>query len=242
MSVYSISGKLGDLIASLPTIRALGGGDLRFTIKAFHRNLMDRATCDSVSLLLAGLPYIKSVGLWKGEPIDYNLDIIVQRVVETIRRGPGGKQPLTDICLEAFGLPLHHRDEPWITGVPECVPRQDVLINRTARYRNDGFPWPAVLARYPQAVFVGFENEYDDFQSRFGPIPRVKTDNVLELAMVVSGCRLFVGNQSLALWLAEAMKKPVVVECWKRYASNVIVRPGAVHWFGGPLALPEVPT
>lgn len=240
MSVMSCSGKEGDVIASLPTIKALGGGDLRFTIKAFSRNLMDRATCDSMALLLAGLPYIHSVKLYGGEHIDYNLDILVKRVVETIRRGPGNKKPLTDICLEAFGLPLHHRDEAWITGVPECVPPQPVVINRTTRYRNDGFPWPSVLAKYPGAVFVGFDVEYDDFQMRFGSIPRVKTANVLELAMVVSGCRLFIGNQSLALWLAESMKKPVVVECWKRYASNVIVRPHAVHWFGGPLQLPDV--
>lgn len=238
--LFTSSGKLGDLVAALPTIRALGGGHIRFTLKTLRKNFIDRAACDSMSILLAGLPYIRSVGMYNFEPIDHNLDFIVKHAVEIMRRGPGSTKPLTDIALDAFKLPLHHRDSAWITDVPVCVPTQDVVINRTPRYHSGDFPWSQVLAKYPQAVFVGLDDEYDYFQMTFGKLPRVKAANVLELAQVISGCKLFIGNQSLALWLAEAMKKPVVVECWKRYASNVFIRPGAVHWFDGPLQLPEV--
>ena len=65
------------------------------------------------------------------------------------------------------------------------------------------------------AVFVGNDIEYDDFVNMIGPIDRVHVADILEMADLINGCDLFVGNQSLAYSLAIGLGKTTVLETIK---------------------------
>ena len=61
------------------------------------------------------------------------------------------------------------------------------------------FPWPALIAQHGHRMaFVGLEPEYVEF-CKLQPainVPWHKTANFLELARVINGSKVFIGNQS----------------------------------------------
>ena len=57
-----------------------------------------------------------------------------------------------------------------------------------------------------RAAFVGLAREYLDFVSQHGSVFLRPTRDLLELASVIAGSRLFAENQSVGYALAEAMK------------------------------------
>ncbi len=80
-------------------------------------------------------------------------------------------------------------------------------------------------------VFVGTLQEYELFkgfapQCKFDYYP---TNDALELARVIAGGKLFVGNQSLGLAIAHGLYKKVICEEWALNANCRIERPGACY-------------
>jgi ADP-heptose:LPS heptosyltransferase len=64
-----------------------------------------------------------------------------------------------------------------------------------------------------RAVFVGLADEHSAFCAATGwDIPHHATDNMLELASVIAGAKLFIGNQSQALALAIGLGTPYCCE------------------------------
>ena len=72
--------------------------------------------------------------------------------------------------------------------------------------------------------------------------PHVATSDALELAQVINGADLFVGNQSFPLAVAEALKKPVVVEVDPGEPNCCFSRHTARYCWGEMPPLPELST
>ena len=73
----------------------------------------------------------------------------------------------------------------------------EAVISRSLRYHNPLFPWKEVLARYGRdAVFVGHPEEHRAFTADYGPVPLRTCRDLLEVAQVIKGSWLFIGNQS----------------------------------------------
>lgn len=94
-----------------------------------------------------------------------------------------------------------------------------VLANRSARYRNPDINY-AFLKNF-NVKFVGLEEEFEDFLKDVPDAEYIKVDNFLELANIIAGCKLFIGNQSFCYSLAEAIKVPRILEICP-FAQNVI--------------------
>ena len=98
MNTFKHSGDLGDIIYSLPTIRALGGGILYLDPAGGESDPYIRAQCvdgktrlnkqtiDFLSPLLKLQPYITDVRYWNGEKVTYNLDEFRQKFGDPNRR------------------------------------------------------------------------------------------------------------------------------------------------------------
>ena len=90
------------------------------------------------------------------------------------------------------------------------------------------------------AMFVGFPEEHEAFVKEFGPIGLVRTRTLLDLAQVIAGCQIFVGNQSTPFALAEGLKKTVIQEVYLTDPNCIFERPGAQFVRDGEVNLPEV--
>ena len=92
--------------------------------------------------------------------------------------------------------------DPWLS-VEGCVHAADVVVHRSPRYRNELFPWGDAVALYAgRMAVVGSPEEHKEFCQRWGEVPYRPTRDYLELAQVIAGARLFIGNQSSPMAVA----------------------------------------
>lgn len=201
MNIFHHSGSLGDIIYALPAIKATGGGTL-FIEKEQHYNLLKR--------LLELQSYIIDVKL--GRPEDSYIDLDKFRDIYNENPTWHLARCHLAICNVSFNLRAS-----WLEKInPNHI--ADIVINRTEHYHDKNeIDWR--MLKDHNTVFIGHDNEYDEFIKIAGFKPkRFVCNDVLDIAMVIKGSKMFFGNQSLGFALAEAMKHPRVLEVC--YAVN----------------------
>jgi hypothetical protein len=96
-----------------------------------------------------------------------------------------------------------------------------VVIHRSPRYHGY-FPWGRVVRKYRgRCVLVGLREEHEAFCGEFGHVPYHRTADWLDLAEVIGGCLLYVGNQSGPYAAAVGLKAVTVLE---------VGDPANCHW------------
>lgn len=236
MKTFRHAGDRGDILASLPAIRALGGGVLFIEAAPYTRERLTPDKWCGLDLLLKEQPYIEDVLPWQGQGVDVNLNDWRSRLVRSLRNNQGKDKSLVDWQLEEYGIPPHAKDTPWLT-VKEPIRAARVVFNRTGPgrprhhvYQNPAFPWHYVWEKYyKDAVFVGTPDEHDVFCATCGRVDGVYTKNLHEAAQVIAGADLFVGNQSACFWIACGLFKPTVLEVWMEGQNCSVYRPGVIH-------------
>jgi hypothetical protein len=194
-------GSLGDIIYSLPTVKAMGGGDYYIMKRPHYGPMRD---------LLNSLPYINSTnyGPW---PINGGIDLRFYRkiAIETIRKGE--TKHLADCHAQVCNVNID-RENPWIERI-EPLLMGDIVVNRSLRYHDIMDIDYGLLRDCKNITFIGRVEEYRIFKEMYNIVCwQHECKNVLEMARIIAGARLFVGNQSLGFALAEAMKVPRVLE------------------------------
>lgn len=184
------SGSRGDIIYALPSIIYMGGGDLYLSKLDQYKDMRT---------LLETQKYLYSVKLYSKEKIDINLS--------KYRKNPNiDKQHLAISHLQCING-NYDLSKPWMSGM-ESKNISPIVVQRTTRYHDLNNIDYSVLQKFKdQVVFVGHDFDYRDFKRRYGSIPRYKCKDILEIAEVINGCKVFIGNQSIGFALAEAIKK-----------------------------------
>jgi hypothetical protein len=209
--IFYHGGALGDIIYSLPTIRGLGGGTLCLGKYDQFKNIKD---------LLITQPYIENVVYRNRFKDCVNLSTFVY--VEATLRSWKNIEHLAVIysliTKQVVNLDLNN---PWLFDI-HAKKITKIVVNRTKKYRNVGaykrqLDWPLLNNYKNDCVFVGTEKEHYWFNKETKiEIPYYKCNGALELAEVINGCDLFIGNQSFAFSIAEALKKNRILEvCWR---------------------------
>jgi ADP-heptose:LPS heptosyltransferase len=91
-------------------------------------------------------------------------------------------------------------------------------------------------------VFVGTEEEHGNFNGFCLPkfsIPHYKTPTLLQMAQVIAGSKVFVGNQSAPLAVAHGLCHNAVVETWPANPNCCLLRPNAIYCGGNTAKIPE---
>ena len=199
------SGARGDLVYGLSAVKAMGGGTLYLNRgeKCHFGIPMGDAEFEGVRRFLKAQPYVDEVLDWKGEPVDCDMD--------EFRRLRLDYNLLSDAQQMCFGV-SNGDAEPWLEAEP--VPAGEIVVGRSERYHGP-FDWDVLRPWTDRCVFVGSKAERDGFMERTGmDIRLADTPTWAELAGVIRAAKLFVGNQSLAYSMAEAMKVPRVLETY----------------------------
>jgi len=249
MKTVSHAGDAGDIIYACATMRALAKhwkDQVELVIHPapainYVRSPATPESVDKLAPLIAAQPYVGFVR-YSEEPEGTRLD--TWRMWWPQIAGYG-------ITLCAAHLLEHRIDprcmhQPWLT-VPDPKPIAPVVIHRSARYHNPNFPWKVVLEKYGHdAVMVGLPDEHQAFVDEFGFVNYQPTDNFLQLARVIAGAKLFIGNQSSPYAIAEGLKMNTIQETWIGEgrecgdANCVFPRGNALYVTGDTLMLPEV--
>jgi hypothetical protein len=193
----------GDMIYGLATMRQLGGGIL-------HLNSSWPSFFESLLLLQ---PYVTKIEYhlflyqqWQELQVDYNLDLFREINHNTF--------PVVECHRLAFNLDFD-LTEPWLFNVePKHV--ADIVINDTgnARFPGDTVEWSLLKPYVDRCVFIGVDQEYEEFEKNKFKVKRHILTTALEFAQIIKGSKLYVANQSCGLAMAEGMKHPRVADLY----------------------------
>lgn len=86
-----------------------------------------------------------------------------------------------------------------------------IVIMRSLRRQNDQIDY-SFLSSYNKIVFLGLENEYKNLKEKLVNLEHYESNDFLELASIIKGAKLFIGNLSFGYALAEALKVPRLLE------------------------------
>lgn len=221
--VFRHGGDLGDIIAALPILRQLGGGQ----IVLFHdpeapvgmrgRESLEGARFEAIKPLLAAQEYV------------YGVDWGVGVDTKNFRLTP---RPMNESLLErqarhAGVWPLDQ--SPWLT-VPESTPHKRIVCARSARYHNPiPFPWKELSQTYgDRLLFVGLPAEHAAFEQVVGcRVEHAKTENFLDIATLMAGAPQVVCNQSAPLWVAIGLGCKIICEANAEVPNSQIHRSGS---------------
>lgn len=230
MKTFKHSGAFGDLLYSMALVKQQGGGAFYLHLDQlnwighhfygsppvpFHQGRMTQGDFDYMESFMLAQEYITSFEVLDPQvhAITHNLD----RFRTSFVGHPGN---YVDIYGTSFGLHPAMIDEmrtnPWLT-VPTPNPVRPVVIARSTRWLpgGPGAQWDKWREEgmESKAVFVGLPEEYTAFcDATLWDIPWYATDTMLEVASVIAGADLFIGNQSQSLALAIGLGKPFFCE------------------------------
>lgn len=211
------SGGAGDIVYSIPVMRALGVNN--YAIKVNHYEIPDMNLFKSVQSLLIsqGFECIATSGatVWgefePGLKYDINIDSFRNQRVR------GSKHIIQSMAAE-FGVELPDWSNPWLSDI-KPVKSFDNLIHLTKRWRERShIKWSHVLTqiinRKKSIAFIGLPSEYESFCIESGlEIPYLETDNLLQFAELIQGCDALYCNQSVGLAIAQGLDKKYFLEC-----------------------------
>lgn len=185
--------------------------------------------------LIARLPYINSF-LASDAPVEWESEGF---------RGGGihfrNGLSIVEAYLAHLGRSMDFdRSAPWLrvaTG-GTVLGNGRVCINRTLRYNNPHFPWRKIVEFYsPKLLFIGGDEEYEEFCAEFGQVERHGVRDYLEVAQIIAGSDLFIGNQSSANALCEGLKHSLIQETCLWIPDCIYIRPSAQHVGDGSCVL-----
>lgn len=225
------AGDLGDIIYALPSIKAYGGGVLKFSDNGYAREQMTDARIDLIAPLLFEQKYIHSVARHEGEYVDF--DFRDFRVLHKQHSNLSVDQAeWTGAVIDTVN--------PWLE-VDQVEKSSHVIINRTERYRNSKFPWATIhrkLATYLR--LIGLPKEHAEFEDTFGTTAYVATQDLLQVAKLIAGCNTFIGNQSVCYSISEGLKHKRIQETCEDAMDCIYNGEGGTYYIDGKLELPEI--
>ena len=217
MKTFKHSGAMGDLIYSLPIVKHFGPGEFYLHLNQmdwigmnyygalpaeFHKGRLTQKDFEFMKDFMLAQEYITDFRTLdpKTDAITHNLDKFRLPFV-------GHPGNYVDIYADCFNVEDKKslRNNAWL-NVPEPKTLAKCVINRTQRWKADPAPagWRALADQYKsQCVFVGLPDEHRAFEREVGwNVQYYPTENMLELASVIAGADVFIGNQSQCLALA----------------------------------------
>jgi hypothetical protein len=221
-------GKAGDLIWSLPTMRALAPGQ-RCTVVMSQKYAWYpiELMVQQLEPLLLKQPYIEKVVIdTRGvAPSLEGYTVGDYWWLDDFRSGklrPDGTWNLASLVSRRFGLSDYALTGSWLSILPQRKAKYVFSRNLQDTCRNSLMPWRRIVDRVRhEAVFLGHAVEHAEFQRNFGHVSFYPTQTLEEAAGVIAGASVCFMNQSSLHAIAEAMKRPIMLEVSPEFPSVI---------------------
>tara|TARA_Y100000590_G_scaffold410929_1_gene504433 strand:- start:4133 stop:5047 length:915 start_codon:yes stop_codon:yes gene_type:complete len=210
------SGHLGDLVYALPVIKELSKNHVcHFYIQAnkkipveYYKHpaggvYIDDRMLDLWLPLMKEQKFIHKVEKYNNQEIDINFDIFRTLPVNIHFNSPRWYFHISGIQVDLA--------EPYLEVEPHEKIKNKIVIHRTFRHRNQFINYK-FLENYENLIFIGTKDEYDDLKKDVKNLEIYDCKDYLDMARVIKACKFFIGNQSVAYPIAEALKVPRILE------------------------------
>lgn len=222
MKTVKIGQGAGDIMASIPYIKLLGGEYLYMVYNLPNVPEWHPINHGGLNLLI---PFLKSQGL-DGEVISYqDLKYYTFDIDFDLRVSYGWPGNLGDIYTWNslfYGVypdmtkPFFHIEE---------VEKQDIIVfAKTARYANPAIDYRFLNKIDKKKIHIGTDAEYTYLQDTFPGIKDIEHYSItdyLDAAKLMKSAKLFISNQTSFAVLAEGLGIPRVLEVCPQFPSVI---------------------
>lgn len=232
------SGNAGDIIYALPTLKKVHeltkapihlylrlGKPLILSGYKSHPNgnvKLNETMAGMLIPLIQQQSYIASCSVYQDEEIHVDLDYFHSGNIQ-LKTGN-----IARWCSYLVGV-SPELWKPWLEVTADPKYANSIIVARSERYRNNGIDYK-FLSNYNNVFFLGVDSEYEDMKKYASNLGRIQIENFLEMAQIIRGAKLFIGNQSFPFSLAEGMKVPRILET-SFDISNVVPEGENAHDF-----------
>ena len=176
--------------------------------------------------LLLSQEYIEDYKIYTGEEVFFDFDLI--RLARYTNQPKGSLNRYFNYVFPQMASDI---SKSWLEVELNNDYSDKIVINYTQRHRNHILNYFFLKPYQDRIIFSGLKKERDIFCENWGlDIPLLEVNDFLELAKVIKGCKLFMGNASMCFQLAEAMKVPRILETFPML-PNVIPTGGIAYDF-----------
>ena len=147
--------------------------------------------------------FIHKVEKYDGQEIDINFDIFRELPVNIHFNSPRWYFHIAGIQVDLT--------DPYLYVEPHEKIKNKIVIHRTFRHRNQFINYK-FLENYKDLIFIGTKDEYEDLKQDIKNLEIYDCKDYLDMARVIKACKFFIGNQSAAYPMAEALKVPRILE------------------------------
>ena len=210
------SGHIGDIINVLPVIKELSKThncslyiQLNLPVPVFLQQtscgqfFMNKKIYDMLNPLLVKQSYIKKINIYNDEHIDINFDIIrdllLNLLFDNVRYG-------FHVAVVQVNL-----NEKFLEVENHFSLKNKIVILRSLRYQNPFIDY-SFLEKYENAYYIGTYEEYKELKKIVKNLQYHDCKNFLDMAMIIKNSKLLIGNSSLGIDIADALKSPRLLE------------------------------
>ena len=226
MIKFLCSGRLGDFIHQLYSVKRIceekgekahivvGGDEIR---EASNFSKSTPEAVEDLKELLYLQDYIQEIEAYSGQDLN-SFDYSPGKYDECPLLW---KSCWTAIHNEFFNFHNEYSYGPWIKVDPNPTMKDKIVIHRSRKTNPHGYPdrctdiidWDHLIQNN-ECVFIGFETwQYDLFVQEISTesiskLEFIVYDSILEFCRAIAGSKMFIGNQSSPLAMAQALDVP----------------------------------
>ncbi len=223
---FLCSGRLGDFIHQLYSVRRIcqergekahivvGGDEIR---ESGNFSKPTEEAVEDLESLLYSQDYIHQVEAYSGQDLN-SFDYCPGKYDESPLLW---KSCWTSIHNNFFNFSGEYDYSPWLKVDPDLRMEGKVVIHRSRKSNPWGYPdrctdiidWD-YLIQNNECVFIGFESwQYDSFVQEISPesvskLEFIAYESILDFCRAIAGAKIFIGNQSAPLAIAQALDVP----------------------------------
>ena len=219
-------GHIGDIINVLPIIKEIGKNH---TCKLFiqidqpvpvyyndhpaEKLYLNKKIYNMLYPLLKKQTYIETVEIFENQNIDINFNLIrdlpINLLFDNMRYG----FHIAGIQVDLSKKFLEVENHPDI--------KNKISILRSARYQNNFINY-SFLENYENPVYLGTYNEYKALKKNLKNLDFYDCKDFLEMAMIIKNSKVFIGNSSLGIDIADGLKSPRLLEASPYFPARQI--------------------
>ncbi len=210
------SGHIGDIINVLPIVKEISKTHIcKFFVRINvplpvqyndhpgGKFFLNKKIYDMLYPLLESQKYLEKIEIFNNQNIDINFDLIrdlpINLLFDNARYGfhiAGVQVDLSKKFLEVEGHPTI---------------KNKITILRSSRYQNPFINY-RFLEKFENPLYLGTLKEYDYLKKELKNLQFYECKNFLEMASIIKSSKVFIGNSSLGIDIADGLKTPRLLE------------------------------
>ena len=210
------SGHIGDIINVLPILKSISKThkcnlfikldspvEVNYDYHPAGKYLLNKKIYKMLEPLLKEQNYIQNIKVFDNQNIDIDFNIIrdlpINLLFDNARYGFHVSGVQADLNKQFLEVNEHEKI------------KNRIIILRSLRYQNPFISYK-FLENYEPALFIGLKDEYDNLKKDLKNLEFYDCKDFLEMASIIKTSKIFIGNSTIGIDIAEGIKSPRLLE------------------------------